>query len=235
MKNRVASILGRQVAFVLCALLPMFAVAATLPDSPHVVVAALGEVEAMPDIAKLQLQISETRDTAVDAKDRVDERTARVLTAVREQGVPDADIRASQIRIYPDYEWQDGKRMLRGQRVERSIDLTLTDLSRYGAVLDGLVQAGITELGNVSFDLSNRDDLMAQAVQAAMANANAKAATLAAGFGRRVAGVYHIDEGSSGPIRQERMVMMDAKMSAAPMLLGKETVSASLNVVFLLK
>ena len=235
MKNRMGFILNRKIAFVLCALLPMFAAAATLPDAPHVVVSATGEVDALPDIARLQLQISETRDTAVEAKKLVDERTARVLTAVGEQGIPDTDIRASQIRIYPDYEWEDGKRLLRGQRVERSIDLTLNDLSRYGAVLDGLVQAGITELGNVSFDLSNRDALMAQAVQAAMADANAKAATLAAGFGRRVAGVYHIDEGTDGPIRQERMVMMDAKMGAAPMLLGKETVSANLNVVFLLK
>ena len=235
MKNRIGLILNRKLVIVLCALLPMFAAAATLPDDPHVVVSARVEVEALPDIARLQLQISETRDTAADAKNRVDQRTARVLTAVREQGIADEDIQASQIRIYPDYEWDDGKRILRGQRVERSIDLSLNDLSRYGAVLDGLVQAGITELGNVSFDLSNRDALMAQAVQAAMADANAKAATLVAGFGRRVAGVYHIDEGTEGPIRQERMVMMDAKMSAAPMLLGKETVSATLNVVFLLK
>ncbi|WP_269618535.1 SIMPL domain-containing protein [Zhongshania sp. BJYM1] len=235
MKNTVSLILNRRIAFVLCALLPMFAAAATLPDAPHVVVAAHGEVEALPDIARLQLQISETRNTAVDAKNRVDERTARVLTAMREQGIPESDIRASQIRVYPDYEWQDGKRLLRGQRVERSVDVTLTDLSRYGALLDGLVQAGITELGNVSFDLSNRDALMAQAVQAAIADANAQAATLAAGFGRKVAGVYHIDQGGNGPIQQERMVMMDAKMSAAPMLLGNETVSADLNVVFLLK
>jgi uncharacterized protein len=235
MKNTVCLILNRRIAFVLCALLPMFAAAATLPDAPHVVVAAHEEVEALPDIARLQLQISETRNTAVDAKNRVDERTARVLTAMREQGIPESDIRASQIRVYPDYEWQDGKRLLRGQRVERSVDVTLTDLSRYGALLDGLVQAGITELGNVSFDLSNRDALMAQAVQAAIADANAQAATLAAGFGRKVAGVYHIDQGGNGPIQQERMVMMDAKMSAAPMLLGNETVSADLNVVFLLK
>jgi uncharacterized protein YggE len=234
-KSRMGINFMRDIAFVMCTLLPAFATAATLPNEPHVVVAARGEVEALPDIARLQLQISETRATAVDAKNTVDERTAKVLAAVREQGVQEADIRASQIRIYPDYEWQDGKRLLRGQRVERSVDLTLNDLSRYGAVLDGLVRAGITELGNVSFDLSNRDALMAEALQAAMADANTKAAVLAAGFGRRVAGVYHIDEAAAGPVRQERMLMMDAKMSAAPMLLGKETVSASLNVVFLLK
>ena len=236
MKNLKCLILNSAAALVLSVALPVIAVAATLPDAPHLLVAAHGEVEAMPDIARLQLQISETRDSAVDAKNSVDQRSAQVLNAVAEQGVPESDIRASQIRIYPDYDWQDGKRVLRGQRVERSIDVTLTDLSRYGAVLDALVKAGISELGNVSFDLSRRDALQAEAVQAAIADAKAKAEVLAAGFGRKLAGVYHIDEGANAPIMHERAMMMDAKMGAqAPMLIGKETVSASLTVVFLLK
>ncbi|WP_373082210.1 SIMPL domain-containing protein [Zhongshania sp.] len=236
MKNAQKLILNSVVAFVLSASLPIIALAATLPDAPHVVVAARGEVEAMPDIARLQLQISETSDSAVKAKSAVDQRSAQVLNAVAEQGVPESDIRASQIRVYPDYDWQDGKRVLRGQRVERSVDITLTDLSRYGALLDALVNAGISELGNVSFDLSRREALQAEAVQAAIADANAKAEVLAAGFGRKLAGVYHIDEGASAPVVYERAMMMDAKVGAqAPMLVGTETVSASLTVVFLLK
>ncbi len=236
MKNAQKLILNSVVAFVLSASLPIIALAATLPDAPHVVVAARGEVEAMPDIARLQLQISETSDSAVKAKSAVDQRSAQVLNAVAEQGVPESDIRASQIRVYPDYDWQDGKRVLRGQRVERSVDITLTDLSRYGALLDALVNAGISELGNVSFDLSRREALQAEAVQAAIADANAKAEVLAAGFGRKLAGVYHIDEGASAPVVYERAMMMDAKVGAqAHMLVGTETVSASLTVVFLLK
>ncbi len=236
MKNAQNLILNSVIAFVLSASLPIIALAATLPDAPHVVVAARGEVEAMPDIARLQLQISETSDSAVKAKSAVDQRSAQVLNAVAEQGVPESDIRASQIRVYPDYDWQDGKRVLRGQRVERSVDITLTDLSRYGALLDALVNAGISELGNVSFDLSRREALQAEAVQAAIADANAKAEVLAAGFGRKLAGVYHIDEGASAPVVYERAMMMDAKVGAqAPMLVGTETVSASLTVVFLLK
>lgn len=236
MKNAQKLILNSVVAFVLSASLPIISLAATLPDAPHVVVAARGEVEAMPDIARLQLQISETSDSAVKAKSAVDQRSAQVLNAVAEQGVPESDIRASQIRVYPDYDWQDGKRVLRGQRVERSVDITLTDLSRYGALLDALVNAGISELGNVSFDLSRREALQAEAVQAAIADANAKAEVLAAGFGRKLAGVYHIDEGASAPVVYERAMMMDAKVGAqAPMLVGTETVSASLTVVFLLK
>ncbi len=218
-------------------LMPVLAFAASLPEEPHVVVSAEGEVEAVPDIAHLNLQISETRDSASVAKEEVDSRTAMVLNAAREQGISEDNIRASQIRVFPDYEWDDGKRILRGQRVERSVELKLTELSRYGALLDGLVLAGITELGSVSFDLSNRRELVEQALQAAVANAREKAEVLAAGFGRKVAGVYHIDESGSGPMMAESVHMMrDAKVSSqAPMLFGKQAVTANLRVVFLLK
>lgn len=222
----------------LLAFAPLALVAASLPDRPHVVVVAEGEVEAVPDIAHLNLQISDTRDTASAAKAEVDQRSSMVLNAAREQGISEENIRASQIRVYPDYEWDEGKRLLRGQRVERSIELKLTDLSRYGDLLDGLVLAGITELGSVSFDLSNRKELVGQALDAAVANAKRKAEVLAKGFGRKLDGIFHVDESGAGAVMAERThLMMSAKASsdASPVLFGKQAVKAKLKVVFLLK
>lgn len=225
---------GLLVCLVAC--LPGLTLAEALPDGPHLVVSAEGEVEAAPDIAMLNLQVSETRDTAEAAKQEVDSRTQRVLNAAREQGIAEENIRASQIRVYPDYEWDDGKRLLRGQRVERSIELKLTDLSRYGALLDGLVLAGITELGSVNLDISNRDELVDQALQQAVTKAKAKADVLAAGFGRKIAGVYHVDETGGAVVVERAHLMMDAKVgSQTPVLFGKQSVTASLKVVFLLK
>lgn len=214
-----------------------WATAGALPDQPHVVVSAEGEVEAAPDIAHFNLQISETRDTATAAKAEVDRRTELVLNAAREQGINDEDIRSSQVRVYPDYDWQEGKRILRGQRVERSVELKLTDLGRYGALLDGLVLAGITELGQIQLDLSNRKELVAKAMQKAVAQAKTKAELLAKGFGRNVAEVYHIDESGGNVVVAERQyAMMDAKaVSAAPVLFGKQTVAVQLKAVFLLE
>lgn len=229
--------LKRNLILVFLAWLPVLGVAEALPDGPHLVVSAEGEVEAAPDIAMLNLQVSETRDTAEAAKKEVDGRTQRVINAAKEQGIVEENIRASQIRVYPDYEWDDGKRLLRGQRVERSIELKLSDLSRYGALLDSLVLAGITEIGSVNLAISNRDELVEQALQQAIAKATAKAEVLADGFGRKVAGVYHVDETGGAVVVAERAhLMMDAKAGAqAPVLFGKQSVTANLKVVFLLK
>lgn len=220
----------------LCLIAPLWAGAATAPDRAHVVVTGSGEVEATPDIARIQLQIHETRDSAAAAKHEVDRRVEAVLNATRFEGVSSADIRASQIRVFPDYEWRDAKRILKGQRVERQIDITLRDLSRYGALIDKLVEAGVNQLGQVQFDIARRDQLAAEATQKAIADAKAQATLLAEGFGSRLGGIYRISTGGDAPtFRPERAMMMDAKAASTPVMLGSETIRASVNAVFLLK
>lgn len=217
---------------------PVFALGANLPDAPHVVVSARGEVEAVPDMAQLRLQISDTAKTSAPAKQSVDRRVQAVLDVAAKLGLAEEDITASQIRVFPDYQWRDGERILLGQRVERRVDLTLRDLSRYGQLVDGLLAAGIDELGNVEFDLSNRDALLDRATERAIAEAKRQAEQLAEGFGGRVKGVYHVQKlGVSAPRPERVMMAMDAKAGAAemPVSFGTETLSVNLNAVFLLK
>lgn len=219
-------------------LAPILAFGANLPDAPHVVVSARGEVEAVPDMAHLRLQITDTAKTSAAAKASVDRRVQAVLEVAASLGLAEDDTKASQVRVFPDYQWRDGERHLLGQRVERQVDLTLRDLSRYGQLVDALLQAGIDELGNIEFDLSNRDALLDTATERAIAEAKQQAQQLAEGFGSRVKAIYHVQKlGVSAP-RPERMMMaMDAKAEAAemPVSLGTETLSVNLNAVFLLK
>ena len=95
---------------------PVFAVGANLPDAPHIVVSARGEVDAVPDMAQLRLQISETAKTSAPAKQSVDRRVQAVLDVAAKLGLAEEDITASQIRVFPDYQWRDGERTLLGQR-----------------------------------------------------------------------------------------------------------------------
>jgi len=227
----------RNVLLSLSVCLPLPLLASVLPDDPHIVVQGYGEVEALPDSAELRLQVSDTQSTASAAKANVDRRVAAVLAAARAQDIADTAIRASQIRVHPDYVWEDGKRRLRGQRVERHVDISLADLSRYGDLVDGLMAAGITELGQVQFVVADRDVLAERALLAAVADARQRATVLASNLGRKLGKVYRIDASSAPAVPRGNpgVMMMEAKASAdAPMLLGKETVSSRLSLVFLL-
>lgn len=220
-----------------CLCLPASLWAEALPDAPHIVVQGYGEVEAMPDSAELSLQVSATEQSAAAAKADVDRRVAAVLKAAQAQGIAESAIRASQIRVQPDYRWEDGKRELLGQKVLRQVDIRLDNLSRYGALVDALVNAGLSELGQVQFVVAQPDKLARQAELAALADGRARAAALAKGLGRKLGKVYRIDAGGTPmfPRGDRAVAMMEAKASAdAPMLMGKETVSARLSLVFLL-
>lgn len=217
--------------------LPLLANAGALPEKPHVAVQGYAEIEALPDSAELRLQISATREAATAAKQDVDRRVAAVLAAARGQNIVDDAIRASQIRVSPDYQWEDGKRLLKGQRVEREVVIQLADLSRYGALVDALVDAGVDELGNVQFLVSQREQLAAQALAAAVADGRERAALLAGSLDRKLGRVYRIDANATPmqPRGNHPVMMMEAKADGgAPMMLGKETISARVALVFLL-
>ena len=163
-------------------------------------------------------------------------RVANVLAAARSQNIADEAIRASQIRVAPDYQWEDGKRQLKGQRVEREVVIELADLDRYGALVDALVDAGIDQLGNVRFLVSQREALAAQALRAAVADGRERAALLAGELGSKLDKIYSINANATPiqPRADRAMVMMEAKSADAPMLLGKETISARVSLVFTL-
>ncbi|MGJ8687706.1 MAG: SIMPL domain-containing protein [Spongiibacteraceae bacterium] len=207
-----------------------------LPDVPHLSLQVRGEVEAEPDIAHIRLQITEINKSASIAKTAVDERVAAVLKLLNSQKIQREDMSSSQLRVSPEYQWHDRKRTLLGQRVQQSVSFTLRDLSRYAALLDGLLAVNISELGQVSFDLSQRGQLKDEALQLAMREAHRKAAVLAKGFNSQLGGVFHVEEVAGRVARPMMQAMaMDAKRAAPEVMFGMQAVSSELRVVFLLK
>ncbi|HEV2321829.1 MAG TPA: SIMPL domain-containing protein [Gammaproteobacteria bacterium] len=203
------------VLFALC--LPVLVLADGLPSSPYIEVNGHGELHVAPDLAYVNLTLEKTSMDAKAARADVEARAAKVIALARQLGIADKDIKAPAITVYPQYDWHqtssgDGKQVLVGQHVTRSISLTLRDLSRYGALADGLFAAGVTRLDDVVPDRSDRDQLQQQALAQAVRDAHGKAEALAAAASVALGAVYRISEqeGSRGP----RPMMMAAARGA---------------------
>jgi uncharacterized protein YggE len=115
----------------------------------------------------------------------------------------------------------------------------LRDLSRYGELVDGLFDAGVTDLGNVVMDHSDRQTLQQKARALAVGDAHDKAAGLAQSASVTLGPVYSISDQSAtyGP----RPMMMAARTagasadSAAPEYLGgKIEIGADVTVYYLI-
>jgi len=205
---------------------------------PQLSAQAEGFIEAVPDQAILDVTITHTAPTLAEAKKHVDQIGAAVIRAADKQGIGEDDIQASKIQAAPDYDWNNGKRELRGQQVSRQFELKLRDVGRYGALVQALADAEVTQINGIRTEFSKQQQLEQDALQQAIVNVQAKAKTMAAGFGRKVENVISVNEdGGAGPVRpyELRAVAMKADSGTADqsaLTVGKRRITKSVAATF---
>jgi uncharacterized protein YggE len=195
-----------------------------------------GFVEAVPDIVVVDIAVTHTAATLVDAKKHVDETSNKVIRAADKSGVNKDDIQASKIQAAPDYDWNNGQRTLRGQQVSRQFELKLRDVDRYGALVQALAEADVTQINGIRTEFSKQQQLEQDALQQAIANVQTKAKSMAAGFGRKVEAVVNVSEdGGSTPQPQYELRAMKTSTTAAgeaELTVGKRRITKSVGATF---
>jgi hypothetical protein len=225
---------------------PLAAVSDGLPSSPYIQVSGRGSLEVVPDMATLSLSIEKIAPDAATARTDVEAHTAKVLDAARKIGIADKDIEAPSVSVYPVYGCESSglssvsgncARRVTGQHVSRTVTLTLRDLSRYGELADGLFKAGVTDLGNMDMDRSDRRALQQRARALAVADAHDKAAGLAQSAGVTLGAVYSIAEQGNdfGPRPMMARASLGGSAATSPEFLnGKIEISADITVFYLI-
>lgn len=206
---------------------------------PQLSTQAEGYVEAVPDIVVVNVTVSHTAPTLAEAKRHVDEIGNGVIRAANLQGIGKDDLQASKIHAAPEYDWNSGQRVLRGQQVSRQFELKLRDIERYGALVQALADAEVTQLGGIHTEFSKQRQLEQQALEQAIANVRTKAKSMAASFDRRVEGVINVSEGG-GPIQpapyELRANFAKAQMAdsggEAALAVGKQRIVKSVAATF---
>lgn len=219
-------------------LLSASAFAAGLPDARHIIVTGQGHVEAVPDIATLHLSVETTDPSLAEAKNRVDTVTGRVIEAARALGIREEDIGASDIHANPQYEWRQGERSYRGERVSRNIRITLRNIDRYGKLVHRVIEAGVSRISHIELDFSDRDKLESQALQKAIVAARRKAGVIAKSFEARLGEVYQIDEAPapSPPEPYAERLQADTTPDGGDSLkVGKQKIQREIRAVFYLE
>jgi len=79
--------------------------------------------------------------------------------------------------------------------VTNTVEATLTDLSQVGKVIDTAIQSGANRVQGVSFDLQDRNPVIAQALKSAAGLAKGQADAIASGLNVHTGAVLHASEG----------------------------------------
>lgn len=213
-------------------------VASDQPPEHTLSVTGSGKVTVVPDMATIQLGVQLERKTAKDARQAGAQAMTKVVAAIRALGIAEKDIATANVSLQPVYSYpNNASPKVRGYQLQNTVSVTVRNLDKVGDVLDNGVTAGATTVDGITFDVADRAAAEAQAREAAVKDAKAKADTLANGLGIRITGVASVSEQVSTPIWYERSAvpMAAAAVDAAtPVLPGSTDVTISVSVSFLI-
>jgi hypothetical protein len=157
-----------------------------------------GKATGKPDVAMLTLGVSKLANTVDAARNGAAASLDAMITSMTANGIAKDDIQTVQFNISPEYANQDGKQTLTGFRVSNVVSAKIRDITQTSKVVDDAVTAGgnDVQVQNIAFTIDKPDDLNMQARQAAVADAKAKAQTLATAAGVALGAPISISEGS---------------------------------------
>jgi uncharacterized protein YggE len=183
---------------------------AETPDFPHIATTGFGEVVATPDMAEFSVKVVQSKPSAEQAKQAVDNVVDAFLGQLVKQGIKREDIQSSNLRLSPQYHYPEkGQPELSGYRASRSVTVQVHVLENLNDTLDLAMQSGINQVDNIRLKIKEHNHYQQLARQAAIEDAKAKAISLAKGFNQQLDKVWKIEyrQPHSQPVVMRNMTM----------------------------
>ena len=223
---------------------------------PHgISVSGHGEAEGKPDVARVTLGVETREKVASEATEKANQQMTSILAALRQNGVPDQDIRTQNFSInfepepdppgpYPaEAEARPAPAGKPGSteaaapgprgfyRVSNTVVVTVRKLDALGALLGAATAAGANNVWGVQFDIEDPAKLEAEARDEAMAEARSRAEQLARLAGVTLGRVVSVGD-SGGGVNRSDGYGYSMKAANVPVESGQLTISQDVQVVF---
>ena len=134
-----------------------------LPNGPHIVTSGTASVDAVPDVATLAIEVNVAAKDAA-SQETADDRVAQYLSFLEQNGCEKRH-ELLNLRTQPDYDYQNGKSILKGYRAVRTVEVTVRQLDKLNGLLDGALKAGLTKFVPSRWALRNRRNIKTKRVK----------------------------------------------------------------------
>ena len=198
-------------------------------------------ISAPPDIAYISIGVHTENESAQQAVTDNNAQVQKVAGVLLAAGVEPKDVQTQGFNIYPmDQYSPDGVRTGTRFVVDNTVYVTLRNLDTVGDVLARVVEAGANNVYGIQFDLEDKEELLAQARQQAVENAEQQAEELAKAAGIDLGPIQNISYYNSVPVP-----VMDSKApmgigggagaQSVPILSGQIIITADVSVSYTLR
>ncbi len=198
-----------------------------------------GSVTGEPDIAMLDVGVSVERETVAEAREEAASAMTALIASLQANDIAEKDIKTENFSIYPQYDYKDDGRVLRGYRVNNTVRAKVRELAILSDVIDNAAAAGGNSIviNSIQFMIDDTAPLQTEARSLAVQDAKAKAQTLAKASGVRLGEPVTITEstyfeGPPIPFATTEVAFDDVARTATPIAIGELTVTVNVAVVY---
>lgn len=190
-----------------------------------------------PDYALIRVSVEHNGNDPQSVKANNDAVINTVFKIIKKHKIKDKDVFSERVNLNKRFDYQKKKYHY---TASQSLKITLRDLSKYEALMQGLLNSGINRIDGVQFKASNLEEVKSQARIKAILNAKEKAVAYAQALGQQTGKAITISEsGYSAPMPvrsyEVKAMAMDAAEEIQTIAAGDIEIKARVYVVFELK
>jgi uncharacterized protein YggE len=203
-------------------------------ESNIISVSGVGTVTATPDRAHVTFAVWIDAATATDAVNLNAEKMNRVIEALTDAGIPTENIETTSYSLEPVIQYPEkgiGPPKIVGYVARNEVEVTLTDITSVGRIIDKTVAAGANLVQGIYFTLSDgrAAQVRDQAIRAAVKDADSKAKAIAESLNVKVVGPISISLGYEYPMVQYAKA---AEAGTTPIVPGALTITANVQATY---
>jgi uncharacterized protein YggE len=208
-------------------------------SSRLITVVGSGSASAAPDLATLQIGVDTANASPELATSQNQEQMASLIEALKAAGIAEKDIQTAYYNMYAEQRYDPATNQPTGEfiyHVSNSLSVKTRDLANVGALLVDAVNAGANNISGVYFSIEDTAALEAEAREKAVADAKARAQSLAGLSDVELGEIVVVSEvinSGIGPIIYDRAGQGGG--GGAPIQPGQLEVSMQVQVSFAIK
>lgn len=160
-----------------------------------VTVIGQSQIKVKPDVIQMRVDVDVRETDQSQAKALLDKKVDGVLHFLKQFGLSNDDFSLEALYITPMYQEQGMGKRVSYYMFSKGIKVTLLQLDRFEALVDGLLKVGATNVGQIESVCSKEGLHRNEALVRAMANAKEKATLLATEANLKLGNVLQVYEG----------------------------------------
>lgn len=218
------------------------------PATDTITVQGDGQATLPPDVARISFTVDNTKATVSDAQDATTKQANAAIEYVKSQGIAEKDIKTLSYNISPQYSYPNpcpagalcptysGAPKITGYQVSETVQVTMRDLTKVGAMLSGLGKLEVQNVNGPAFALDDSTAGYDAARADAITKAKEQASLLAKQLGVKLGKIVNFSE-SSGSYAYPMMYglgggVAESKAIVPNVPVGENTYNASVSITY---